>query len=162
MLNDLYSHEVNTPGSKSLSLSAYEGKVILIVNTASNCGFTPQYEGLQKLYMDYMDKGFVVLGFPCNQFGNQEPGSAEEITGFCSKNYHITFPIFEKIDVNGPNAHPLYRFLKNKAHGYFGFRRIPWNFTKFLISREGKVLKRFSPITSPDAIRTYLDKIIIR
>ncbi|EPZ52952.1 glutathione peroxidase [Alicyclobacillus acidoterrestris] len=131
------------------SLSEYQGNVLLIVNTASKCGFTPQYEGLEALYRKYQDEGFVILGFPCNQFGRQEPGSEAEIAQFCQMTYDVTFPMFAKIDVNGRNAHPLYQYLKSEAGGVLGSQAIKWNFTKFLVNRQGKVLKRFAPTVSP-------------
>jgi glutathione peroxidase len=159
-MNDLYSIEVKTISGDKLLLSEYSGKVLLIVNTASKCGFTPQYKGLQDLFMNYKEKGLVILGFPCNQFGRQEPGNSLEITEFCTVNYNITFPLFDKIDVNGPNTHSLFKLLKNKARGFMGTERILWNFTKFLVSQEGRVLKRFSPFTTPEEIRPYIDKII--
>ncbi|MEA3117613.1 MAG: glutathione peroxidase, partial [Paraburkholderia sp.] len=127
-------------------------KVLLIVNTASECGFTPQYEGLQKLYERFSARGFEVLGFPCNQFGKQEPGDAAQIGSFCEKNYGVTFPLFDKIEVNGPNAHPLYRYLASEARGVLGTKSIKWNFTKFLVERDGKVAKRYAPSVKPEAI----------
>ncbi|GEO27521.1 glutathione peroxidase [Alicyclobacillus acidoterrestris] len=134
------------------SLSEYQGNVLLIVNTASKCGFTPQYEGLEALYRKYQDEGFVILGFPCNQFGKQEPGSEAEIAQFCQVTYDVTFPMFAKIDVNGRNAHPLYQYLKSEAGGVLGSQAIKWNFTKFLVNRQGKVLKRFAPTVSPSEL----------
>jgi glutathione peroxidase len=132
-------------------LATYDGKVVLVVNTASQCGFTPQLEGLEKLYEDYADQGLVVLGFPCNQFGGQEPGSAEEIGAFCQKNYGVTFPMFEKVDVNGDDAHPLFQWLREEQGGLMG-SKIKWNFTKFLINRDGQVVDRFGPTTKPEKI----------
>ena len=134
------------------SLADYAGKVLLIVNTASNCGFTPQYEGLETLYQRFRERGFVVLGFPCNQFGAQEPGTADEITGFCQKNYGVSFPMFAKIDVNGDDAHPLFQHLKKEARGLLGSEGIKWNFTKFLVDRDGEVVKRYASATAPDSI----------
>ena len=133
------------------ALSAYAGKVVLVVNTASKCGFTPQYEGLEKLYEDYVDQGLVVLGFPCNQFMHQEPGDAEEIGAFCEKNYGVQFPMFAKIDVNGDDAHPLYKWLRTEKGGVLG-DAIKWNFTKFLIGRDGRVIGRYAPKTVPAKI----------
>lgn len=130
-------------------LAEYRGRVLLIVNTASRCGFTPQYQGLQKLYETYRDAGLEILGFPCNQFAGQEPGESREILQFCQMNYGITFPLFAKIDVNGEHAHPLYEFLKSEAKGALGLRAIKWNFTKFLVDREGRVLRRYAPNTAP-------------
>lgn len=132
-----------------VDLTQYAGKVLLIVNTASQCGFTPQYQGLEQVYQQFKDKGVVVLGFPCNQFGHQEPGSAVEIGAFCEKNFGVTFPLFEKIDVNGEGAHPLYQHLKSKAPGLLGTEAIKWNFTKFLVKKDGSVFKRYAPQTSP-------------
>jgi glutathione peroxidase len=147
-------------GGAPVSLENYAGKVLLIVNTASECGFTPQYAGLQKLYADYAARGLAVLGFPCNQFGKQEPGDALQIGSFCEKNYGVTFPMFEKIDVNGANAHPLYRWLTGEAPGLLGLEAIKWNFTKFLVDRNGKVVKRYAPVTKPDAIAADIDKLL--
>ena len=134
-----------------VDFSQYEGKVLLIVNTASKCGFTPQYDGLEALYQKYKDQGLVVIGFPCDQFAHQEPGSNEEIAEFCRLNHGVTFPLMAKIEVNGDNAHPIYKYLKNAAKGTFG-NAIKWNFTKFLISRDGEQVTRFAPTTKPEAI----------
>ncbi|WP_027814843.1 glutathione peroxidase [Paraburkholderia bannensis] len=147
-------------GSAPVSLEHYAGKVLLIVNTASECGFTPQYAGLQKLYDQYASRGLAVLGFPCNQFGKQEPGDATQIGAFCEKNFGVTFPMFEKIDVNGANAHPLYDWLTGEAPGLLGLERIKWNFTKFLVDRSGKVVKRYAPVTKPDAIAADIEKLL--
>ena len=143
-----------------VSLDAFAGQVMLIVNTASECGFTPQYQGLEELSGTYRDRGFVVLGFPCNQFGQQEPGSAEEIGRFCETNYGVTFPMFAKIDVNGVAAHPLFRWLKNEARGVLGTERIKWNFTKFLVDRKGQVVERFAPNTKPEALRPHIERLL--
>jgi glutathione peroxidase len=140
-------------------LAAYKGKVVLVVNTASECGFTPQFEGLEKLYEQYVDQGLVVLGFPCNQFGGQEPGSSDEIGAFCQKNYGVTFPMFEKIDVNGDDAHPLYKWLRDEKGGMLG-SKIKWNFTKFLIGRDGEVIDRFGPTTKPEKIAKDIEKAL--
>jgi len=148
-MSPIYDITANTLTGEPLSLSAFKGKVLLIVNTASQCGFTGQYEGLEALYRKYKDQGLVVLGFPCNQFGAQEPGSADEIGAFCEKNYGVSFPMFAKIDVNGSNAHPLFQLLKSEATGLLGTEGIKWNFTKFLVNREGKVHERFAPTTRP-------------
>jgi glutathione peroxidase len=145
----VYEYEAKSLDGKPVRLADYEGKVLLVVNTASECGFTPQFEGLEKLYEQYRDRGLVVLGFPCNQFGAQEPGSATEIGAFCQKNYGVSFPMFEKIDVNGETAHPLYRWLKQSARGVLGSERIKWNFTKFLVDRSGQVKARYAPTTKP-------------
>ena len=142
------------------SLARFEGKVLLIVNTASKCGFTPQYAGLEELYRTYKDRGLEVLGFPCNQFGSQEPGSAEEIGEFCERNYGVSFPMFEKIDVNGDAAHPLYRFLKQSKPGLFGSERIKWNFTKFLVDRTGRVVDRFGPSTKPQELVPRIQELL--
>jgi glutathione peroxidase len=141
-------------------LAAYDGKVLLIVNTASKCGFTPQYEGLEALHRDYADKGFEVLGFPCNQFGAQEPGDAAEIATFCSLTYDVTFPVFAKVDVNGSNADPLFVELKKQAPGFLGTSGIKWNFTKFLVGRDGKVVERYAPTTKPEDIRRDIEKLL--
>ena len=145
---------------RPVSLSEFKGRVLLIVNTASQCGFTPQYAGLEELFRAYKDRGLEVLGFPCNQFGAQEPGSAEEIGAFCEKNYGVSFPIFAKIDVNGDYAHPLYRFLKGKKGGIFGTEAIKWNFTKFLVNREGKVVERYGPSTEPKALTGAIEELL--
>jgi glutathione peroxidase len=157
---DIYAFEARTIDGEPAKLADYKGKTLLIVNTASHCGFTPQYAGLEKLYREYKDSGFAILGFPCNQFGKQEPGTGEEIKNFCETNYNISFPVFEKIEVNGPGTFPLYRYLKKAAPGVLGIRRIHWNFTKFLVSREGKVLHRFAPATTPDALRKHIEKAL--
>ncbi|CAG9237125.1 Hydroperoxy fatty acid reductase gpx1 [Paraburkholderia tropica] len=147
-------------GGAPVSLEQYAGKVLLIVNTASECGFTPQYAGLQKLYEQYAARGLAVLGFPCNQFGKQEPGDATQIGAFCEKNFGVTFPMFEKIDVNGANAHPLYQWLTEEAPGVLGLERVKWNFTKFLVDRNGNVVKRYAPVTKPDAIAADIEKLL--
>lgn len=141
-------------------LSAYRGQVLLIVNTASKCGFTPQYEGLEALHRQYGARGFEVLGFPCNQFGAQEPGDAAEIANFCSLTYDVTFPVFAKIDVNGAGAAPLFERLKNDAPGLMGSKSIKWNFTKFLIDRDGKVVRRYAPTTKPEAIEADIEALL--
>ncbi len=144
---------------EDISMSEYEGKVVLVVNTASKCGFTDQFEGLEELYKDYKDKGFEILGFPCNQFGNQEPGSHKEIAEFCRLNYGVTFTMFEKIDVNGKNAHPLFNYLTDETKGIFG-KKVKWNFTKFLIDKNGNVIKRYAPTTVPKDIKQDIEKLI--
>ena len=141
-----------------VDLSTYAGKVLLIVNVASKCGLTPQYEGLEALYRQYKDRGLVVLGFPCNQFGGQEPGTADEIASFCSLTYDVTFPVLGKIDVNGANAAPLYQKLKSEAPGLLGTEAIKWNFTKFLVGRDGQVLARYAPNDTPEAIAADIEK----
>jgi glutathione peroxidase len=150
----------DAPNGHAVSLAKFRGEVLLIVNTASKCGFTPQYAGLEEIYRAYKDRGFKVLGFPCNQFGAQEPGSGAEISDFCQKNYGITFPIFAKIDVNGPQAHPLYRFLKRSKPGIFGIGRIPWNFTKFLVDRKGRVVGRFGSSTKPEKLASTIERLL--
>ena len=159
-MSSIYDITANTLTGEPLSLSAFKGKVLLIVNTASHCGFTGQYEGLEAMYRKYKDQGLVVLGFPCNQFGAQEPGSAEEIGAFCEKNYGVSFPMFEKIDVNGSNAHPLFQLLKSEASGLLGTEGIKWNFTKFLVDREGKVHERFAPTTGPESLESIIKKLL--
>lgn len=156
----LYKFEILTIKKEKTTLAPYKGKVMLIVNTASGCGFTPQFEGLEKLYKSYQTKGFVVLGFPCNQFGGQEPLNEAGIENFCRINYGVTFPMFAKIDVNGANAHPLYAYLKQQAPGILGSEAIKWNFTKFLITKEGKIIKRYAPSTSPESIASDIEKLL--
>lgn len=151
---------VTTPEGTQVDLTPYAGKVLLIVNVASKCGFTPQYEGLEALHRQFGDRGFEVLGFPCNQFGSQEPGDAAEIANFCSLTYDVTFPVFGKIDVNGPDAAPLYRYLKKAAPGLFGTEGIKWNFTKFLIDRDGNVADRYAPQTKPEDIAADIEKLL--
>jgi glutathione peroxidase len=152
--------DVKAADGGSQSLSTYQGKVLLIVNVASKCGFTPQYAGLEALYRKYKDRGFEVLGFPCNQFGQQEPGNAEEIASFCSLNYDVTFPVFAKIDVNGPEADPLFEHLKKQAPGVMGLTSIKWNFTKFLVDRNGKVVSRYAPTTRPEDIESDIQQLL--
>lgn len=144
---------------REVGLSAYAGKVVVVVNTASQCGFTPQYAGLQQLYDDYGDQGLVVLGFPCDQFGHQEPGSEDEIASFCETSYGVTFPMFAKVEVNGVDAHPLFGWLKHKKSGLVG-KDIRWNFTKFVVGRDGRVVKRFGPATSPERLRPTIEKAL--
>jgi glutathione peroxidase len=151
---DLYSIPVTTIDGRQETLGRYSGNVLLIVNVASQCGFTPQYAGLEALYRRYKDRGFTVLGFPSNQFGNPEPGTNEEIQQFCSVNYDVTFPMFAKIEVNGPNEHPLFAHLKSNARGIVGTTAIKWNFTKFLVGRDGTVLTRYASRYAPESIET--------
>jgi len=153
-------YSVTNLQGQTVDLKQYLGKVVLIVNTASKCGFTPQYKGLEALYQQFRDKGVVVLGFPCNQFGHQEPGSADEIGSFCEKNYGVTFPLFEKIDVNGKNAHPLFQHLKSEAPGLLGIQAIKWNFTKFLIKSDGSVFRRYAPQTAPADIIQDVESLL--
>lgn len=145
---------------RTVSLGEFKGRVLLIVNTASQCGFTPQYADLEALYRAQRERGFEVLGFPCNQFGSQEPGSAEEIGAFCERNYGVSFPMFAKVDVNGESAHPLYRFLRESRPGMFGLERIKWNFTKFLVDRTGRVVDRFAPATKPQEIAARIEELL--
>ncbi len=153
----LYDFSATLNNGKDKKLSAYKGKVLLIVNTASRCGNTPQYHGLQELYAKYHDRGFEVLAFPCNQFGHQEPGSDEDIKSFCEMNYGVEFPLFSKIEVNGDDAHPLYKFLKSEKTGLLG-DSIKWNFTKFLVDKQGKVIERYAPMTPPARIASDIEK----
>lgn len=156
----IYDFTATTADGSPAPLADYRGKVLLIVNTASKCGFTPQYEGLEALYRKYKDKGLVVLGFPCNQFGGQEPGNAEEIANFCSLTYDVTFPVLAKIDVNGAKADPLYAFLTKEKPGLLGSTGIKWNFTKFLVGRDGKVLKRFAPTDKPESLASSIEQAL--
>jgi glutathione peroxidase len=156
----VYDFSAETLDGKPAPLDAYRGQVLLIVNTASKCGFTPQYEGLEALYRQYRDRGFAVLGFPCNQFGAQEPGDASEIANFCSLTYDVSFPMMSKIDVNGPAAHPLYTYLKSEKKGLLGSRGIKWNFTKFLIDRGGAVRARFSPTDKPETLAGAIEGLL--
>ena len=157
---DIYNIDLRDSANNNLNMSEFAGKTLLIVNVASKCGLTPQYEGLQKLYDDFKDRNFVILGFPCNQFGGQEPGTDQEIGEFCDINYSVTFPIFSKIKVNGPEAHPLFKLLKNDKPGIFRTQSIKWNFTKFLINKNGKIVERFSPRVEPKHIRKEIEKIL--
>ncbi len=156
----VYDFSVKTIKGEPVSLEQYQGKVLLVVNTASKCGFTPQYKGLEALYKELKDDGLVILGFPCDQFGHQEPGDESEISQFCELNFGVTFPLFSKVEVNGDNAEPLYKYLKDKAPGIMGTRGIKWNFTKFLINAEGDVVKRFSPKDSPESLRKPLEALL--
>ena len=151
-MTSVYDFDALSIDGKPAHLSTQRGKVLLIVNTASECGFTPQYAGLQKLWETYRDRGLVVVGFPSNEFGGQDPGSNEEIGAFCQKNYGVDFPMMAKIEVNGANAHPLYKWLTNEAPGIMGLKSIKWNFTKFLVGRDGQVLKRYAPQDAPDKL----------
>lgn len=159
-MQTIYDFNVKTIDGKETTLRPYKGKVMLIVNVASKCGYTPQYDGLEALYTKYKDKGFVVLGFPCNQFANQEPGTEEEIQNFCRINFGVTFPMFSKIDVNGENAHPLYRYLKSKQRGILGTETIKWNFTKFLVDKEGNVKARFGSSTKPSELQNEIEALL--
>jgi glutathione peroxidase len=159
MTSNFYQFEATSLPGKKIIMEEFKGKTVLVVNTASKCGLTPQYEGLENLYRKYQNKDFVVLGFPCNQFANQEPGNGQSIAEVCQINYGVTFPMFAKVDVNGEGAHPIFKYLKKKLSGWFG-SKIKWNFTKFLIDATGKPIKRFSPTTKPEEIDKYLEKII--
>jgi glutathione peroxidase len=160
MADDIYGFTAKAIDGREVSLADYRDKVLLIVNTASKCGFTPQYEGLEALQKRYGDKGFTVLGFPCNQFGAQEPGDEAEIASFCKLTYDVDFPMFAKVDVNGDNAHPLFRALKKAAPGLLGSEGIKWNFTKFLVDRSGKVVDRFAPNAKPEALTKDIEKLL--
>ncbi|ULG71755.1 glutathione peroxidase [Macrococcus brunensis] len=155
----VYDYKVQLSSGETYQLDRYKDQVILVVNTASKCGFTKQFDGLEKLYQSYKDQGFVVLGFPCNQFGNQEPGSAEEATNACRLNYGVTFPMHEKVDVNGENADPLFTYLKKETGGLLG-SAVKWNFTKFLIDREGNVVERFGPQKEPEKMTQDIEKYL--
>ena len=148
----IYAHTLTKNTGEPQEMDSYRGNLLLIVNTASKCGFTKQYEGLENLYSRYKDKGFEILGFPCDQFGHQEPGSDEEIAAFCNINFGVSFSLFKKTDVNGPQTHPMYVELKDQAPGLLGSKRIKWNFTKFLVSKDGTVVKRYAPTTKPEDI----------
>jgi len=156
----VYDYSAKTLDGQNVNLADYRGQVLLVVNTASKCGFTPQYEGLEALYKAYKDRGFTILAFPCNQFGAQEPGNAEEIANFCSLTYDVTFPVMSKIDVNGADAHPLYRFLKKEQKGLLGTEAIKWNFTKFLIGRDGEVVERFAPTVKPEDLKVAVEALL--
>ena len=155
-MTNIYQFEAELLDGKNKSFTDYQAKVLLIVNTACKCGFTPQFAGLEKLYAKYKDQGFEVLGFPCNQFGGQDPGSNEQIGAFCQKNYGVSFPMFAKVDVKGPEAHILFRYLTNNSKGILG-NGIKWNFTKFLIGKDGKVLNRFAPTTKPEELESEIE-----
>ena len=160
MSGNIYGFEASSIDGRPVRLQAYAGKPVLIVNVASKCGFTPQYKGLEALYKKYKDKGLVILGFPCDQFGHQEPGDENEIKNFCSLTYEVDFPMFAKIQVNGDDAHPLYKYLKNEEKGILGTTAIKWNFTKFLVGRDGTVLKRYDPTVMPEEIEKDLLQVL--
>jgi glutathione peroxidase len=159
-MKNIYDFKVKTILGEETTLESYKNKVLLIVNVASKCGYTSQYEGLEALYRKYKDRGFVILGFPCNQFANQEPSSEYEILNFCRVNFGVTFPMFSKIDVNGESAHPLYNYLKSKQPGILGTEAIKWNFTKFLVDRNGKVVERFGSSTKPESIQMKIENLL--
>ncbi|MFB7141878.1 glutathione peroxidase [Gottfriedia sp. NPDC056225] len=156
----IYDFQVKDSKGETVSLSDYKDQVIIVVNTASACGYTPQYKDLQALYEEYKEQGLVILGFPCNQFMNQEPGSNEEIQSFCELNYGVSFPVFGKIDVNGDKADPLFKYLSSEAPGIMGLKSIKWNFTKFIIDKNGEVIERFAPQTNPQELRPTLEKLL--
>ena len=159
-MKSLYNFTVNDASGKEVSLESLQGKAVLIVNVASKCGYTPQYKGLEELYKSYEKQGFTILGFPCNQFGSQEPGSNSEIQEFCELNYGVTFPVMAKVDVNGSNSAPLYQWLKSSAPGILGTEMIKWNFTKFLIGKDGQVLKRYAPQDKPEDLVGDIQKAL--
>ena len=156
----VYDFDAQTLDGKPASLADWRGQALLIVNTASKCGFTPQYAGLEQLYRTYKERGFSVIGFPCNQFGAQEPGDAAEIAGFCSLTYDVSFPMMAKIEVNGPGAHPLYAYLKHARKGVLGSEAIKWNFTKFLIDRKGEPVRRFAPLDKPESLSAAVESVL--
>ena len=160
MTADIYAFEAETINGKKVKLDSFKDQPMLIVNTASKCGLTPQYEGLEKLYKEYKDQGLVVLGFPCNQFGRQEPGSESEIEEFCQLNYGVSFPMFAKIDVNGRDADPLFKYLKSTKKGLLGSEKIKWNFTKFLVNRDGEVVARFAPTVKPKELASEIEALL--
>jgi glutathione peroxidase len=159
MASEFYQLSANNPQGHTISMSDFEGKVILVVNTATKCGLTPQFEGLEHLYQRYKEKGLVILGFPCNQFGGQEPETNEHMQQYCQLNFGVSFPLFEKIEVNGTNTHPIFKMLKRRLGGFFG-SRIKWNFTKFLLDASGRPIRRFSPVTKPEAIEPFIRKLL--
>ena len=159
-MTTVFDFSATTLDGRDLPLRQFGGQALLIVNTASACGFTPQYEALEQLYKSYSTRGFSVLAFPCNQFGAQEPGDARTIANFCSQNYEVTFPLFAKIDVNGDQAHPLYNYLKNEKPGFLGSKAIKWNFTKFIVDRYGKVVTRYGPTTKPLALTSEIENLL--
>nr|WP_068858911.1 glutathione peroxidase [Perlucidibaca aquatica] len=159
-MSTIYDHQATLITGEVSPIADYKGQVLLIVNTASKCGFTPQFTGLEAIYEKYKDQGFTVLGFPCNQFLNQDPGNEAEIASFCSLNYGVSFPMFAKIDVNGPGAHPLFQHLAAEAPGLLGSQKIKWNFTKFLVSRDGRVLDRYAPTTKPEDLVKDIEKAL--
>lgn len=161
MTDNLLNIPCTTLSGDQKTLADYAGKVVLVVNTASKCGFTPQYKGLEALWQAYKDRGLVILGFPCNQFGQQEPGDDAAISEFCELNFGVTFPLFKKVEVNGSNAHPLFVQLKKRAPGLLGSQGIKWNFTKFLIDRDGQSVKRYAPATKPEALKTAIEALLV-
>lgn len=159
-MTGIYDYSFEMKDGSEVSMGDYEGKALLIVNTASKCGFTPQFEGLEYLYKKYADKGLMIIGFPCNQFGSQDPGSNDEIVEFCQLNYGVSFPMAGKIEVNGKNTHPVFEFLKKAAPGLLGSEKIKWNFTKFLVNADGEVVERFAPATAPEKLESAIEKLL--
>ena len=160
-MTTIYDFQAELLEGEQKNLADYQGKVLLVVNTASQCGLTPQFEGLEQLYQDYQQQGLLILGFPCNKFAQQDPASNEEIGSFCQRNYGVSFPMFAKVDVNGPTAHPLYQYLTAEAKGILGSQSIKWNFTKFLINRDGSQVQRFEPSTTPEELDPILEKLLL-
>jgi glutathione peroxidase len=156
---DFYNLEAQKLNGTTVKMDEYKGKTIVVVNTASKCGLTPQYEGLEKLYQKHREEGLVILGFPCNQFANQEPGDADDIQEFCEVNYGVSFPMFAKVEVNGEGTHPVFKYLKSELNGLFG-KKIKWNFTKFVIDKNGKPVKRFAPVTKPEKMESTIKKLL--
>lgn len=159
-MSSIYDFDFDRNDGEKVSLSDYEGKVVLIVNTASKCGFTKQYDGLEALYQTYKDQGLEVIGFPCDQFGHQEPGGDEEIASFCVKNFGVTFPLSKKVDVNGESAHPIFKFVSTEAKGLLGSKKIKWNFTKFLVNKQGEVVERFAPQKEPETLKADIEALL--
>ena len=160
VMTTIYDFQAELLEGEQKNLADYQGKVLLVVNTASQCGLTPQFEGLEQLYQDYQQQGLLILGFPCNQFAQQDPASNEEIGSCCQRNYGVSFPMFAKVDVNGPTAHPLYQYLTTEAKGILGSQSIKWNFTKFLINQKGQVVKRYAPIVKPEKIAKDIQRLL--
>jgi glutathione peroxidase len=160
-VSEIHNFEVTSIDGERFSMDRYRGRTLLIVNVASRCGMTPQYAGLEALYRRFRNRGLIVLGFPCNQFGRQEPGSAQEIDTFCRENYDVTFPMFTKVDVNGANAHPLFRFLKSQKRGLLGTEAIKWNFTKFLVDAQGNIVARFAPRETPEQLEPQIERVLV-
>ncbi|MBR1517616.1 MAG: glutathione peroxidase [Bacteroidales bacterium] len=158
-MESIYNFKATATNGSEIDFAQFQGKVLMIVNTASKCGFTPQFDGLEKLNQKYKDKGLVIIGFPCNQFAHQDPGTDNEIESFCRLNYGVTFQIMQKIDVNGDNAHPIFKYLRHETRGLFG-DKVKWNFTKFLISRDGKSIKRYGPATKPEKMESDIEKLL--
>ena len=162
MAQPIYDFQATLRSSERVGMDVFKGRVLLIVNTASKCGFTPQFKGLELLNRQYMERGLCVIGFPCNQFAKQDPGRNADIKAFCKKNYGVSFPVFSKIEVNGPNAHPLYGYLKDSARGFLWSKRIKWNFTKFLVDHEGNVVRRYAPMTKPEKLTDDIEALLLK